>query len=100
MVLCITEDGESLEDAVLRELEEETGLVVTAAERQSNHILGLWESVFPPLLSLGHPKRHHVVVYIHMILERSSEELQNQFKVSFITSKSHYRVKIKIIIMP
>ncbi|XP_071549467.1 nucleoside diphosphate-linked moiety X motif 17-like isoform X2 [Panulirus ornatus] len=75
------EDGESLVDAVLRELEEETGLVVTEEERQSCHILGLWESVFPPLLSLGHPKRHHVVIYLHMVLERSSEKLQNQLKL-------------------
>ncbi|KAG7158310.1 nucleoside diphosphate-linked moiety X motif 17-like [Homarus americanus] len=75
------ENKESLEDAALRELEEETGLVVTAAERQSTNTLGLWESVFPPLLQMGQPKRHHIVVYLHVILHRSSEQLKSQFKL-------------------
>ncbi|XP_045583736.1 nucleoside diphosphate-linked moiety X motif 17 isoform X1 [Procambarus clarkii] len=75
------EKGETLEDAVLRELEEETGLLVTLEERQNAHILGLWESVYPPLLELGQPKRHHVVIYLHITLQRTSEELQKQFKL-------------------
>ncbi|XP_053653039.1 nucleoside diphosphate-linked moiety X motif 17 isoform X2 [Cherax quadricarinatus] len=75
------EEGENLEDAALRELMEETGLVITAEEYQSVHILGLWESVFPPLLSMGQPRRHHIVVYLHIVLQRASEELQKEFKL-------------------
>lgn len=77
-----TEDGESLEDAVLRELSEETGLEVTEEERKSSHILGLWESVYPPVLAMGEPKRHHVVVYLHITLSRASGHLNKEFKVS------------------
>ncbi|KAK3894224.1 hypothetical protein Pcinc_001986 [Petrolisthes cinctipes] len=75
------EEGESLETAVLRELEEETGLSVTEDERRTCHILGLWESVFPPILSLGDPRRQHVVVYLHITLTRSSTQLQQLFKL-------------------
>lgn len=75
------EDGESLEEAVLRELREETGLVVTEEERKSSHILGLWESVYPPALGMGQPKRHHVVVYLHITLSKASEQLNNEFKL-------------------
>lgn len=75
------EDGESLEDAVLRELSEETGLEVTEEERKSSHILGLWESVYPPVLAMGEPKRHHVVVYLHITLSRASGHLNKEFKL-------------------
>lgn len=75
------EDGESLEEAALRELEEETGLLVTEEERKSSHILGLWESVFPPVLSMGDPKRHHIVVYLHITLGKTSEQLNKEFKL-------------------
>lgn len=78
----ITEDGESLEEAGLRELREETGLVVTEEERKSSHILGLWESVYPPVLAMGQPKRHHVVVYLHITLNKASAQLNTEFKVS------------------
>ena len=77
-----TEDGESLEEAVLRELTEETGLVVTEEERKSSHILGLWESVFPPVLAIGEPKRHHVVVYLHITLNKAFQQLNKEFKVN------------------
>merc|ERR1712179_602417 len=50
------EVAESLQTAVLRELEEETGLDVVSKILFSN-ILGLWESVFPPVLAMGPPKR-------------------------------------------
>lgn len=76
------EDGESLEEAALRELWEETGLVVTEEERKRSHILGLWESVYPPVLAMGEPKRHHVVVYIHTTHSKTAEQLRKEFKVS------------------
>lgn len=64
------EPGEMLNQAFLRELSEETGL--TFSEEDLNFsTLGLWESVFPPILSSGLPSRHHVVVYF---LARAQED--------------------------
>lgn len=69
------EPEETLLDAGLRELKEETGLKLDPQE-VSPELLGLWESVFPPLLSRGLPVRHHVVVY--MLLHSSLTHLQLQ----------------------
>lgn len=69
------EPEETLLDAGLRELKEETGLKLEPQE-VSPEILGLWESVFPPMLSRGLPMRHHVVVY--MLLQSSLTHLQLQ----------------------
>uniref|UniRef100_A0A3P8U3L1 m7GpppN-mRNA hydrolase NUDT17 n=1 Tax=Amphiprion percula TaxID=161767 RepID=A0A3P8U3L1_AMPPE len=63
------ESDETLLEAGLRELKEETGLKLEP-EDVSPKVLGLWESVFPPMLSRGLPQRHHVVVY--MLLHSSS----------------------------
>uniref|UniRef100_A0A673IVF0 Nudix (nucleoside diphosphate linked moiety X)-type motif 17 n=1 Tax=Sinocyclocheilus rhinocerous TaxID=307959 RepID=A0A673IVF0_9TELE len=52
---------EELLDAGLRELKEETGLKLSPDEI-SSQLLGLWESVYPPMLSRGLPKRHHIVM--------------------------------------
>lgn len=56
------EPGETLKQALLRELSEETGLTFSE-ESLKISTLGLWESVFPPVLSIGLPVRHHIVVY-------------------------------------
>ncbi|CAL4226883.1 unnamed protein product, partial [Meganyctiphanes norvegica] len=74
------EQDESLETAVLRELQEETGLDVISYISSSN-ILGLWESVFPPVLSMGPPKRHHIVVYKHITVNASTLQLQRKLKL-------------------
>lgn len=66
---------ETLLGAGLRELHEETGLKLEP-EQVSPTVLGLWESVFPPMLSRGLPQRHHVVVY--MLLHSSLTHLQLQ----------------------
>ncbi|XP_063054031.1 nucleoside diphosphate-linked moiety X motif 17 [Engraulis encrasicolus] len=66
---------ESLLDAGLRELKEETGLELNPDE-VSSQLLGLWESVFPPMLSIGPPKRHHIVTY--MLLHSTMSHLQLQ----------------------
>jgi len=67
------EPNESLLQAALRELKEEAGLEVTQVEEQASRVLCLWESVYPPFLERGLPRRHHVVVYFHvpMLAERS-----------------------------
>ncbi|XP_035529057.1 nucleoside diphosphate-linked moiety X motif 17 [Morone saxatilis] len=66
-------------DSGLRELMEETGLKLEP-EEVSPKILGLWESVYPPMLSRGLPKRHHIVVY--MLLHSSRSHLQLQASLS------------------
>ncbi|XP_070690835.1 nucleoside diphosphate-linked moiety X motif 17 [Pempheris klunzingeri] len=73
------EPDETLLDAGLRELKEETGLRLKP-EEVSPKILGLWESVYPPMLSRGLPQRHHIVVY--MLLLSSLSHLQLQASLS------------------
>eukprot|EP00066_Takifugu_rubripes_P003333 XP_003965834.1 PREDICTED: nucleoside diphosphate-linked moiety X motif 17 [Takifugu rubripes] len=73
------EPDETLLDAGLRELHEETGLKLKP-DRQSSKILGLWESVYPPLLSCGPPQRHHVIVY--MLLHSPLSHLHLQTSLS------------------
>ncbi|XP_068228859.1 nucleoside diphosphate-linked moiety X motif 17-like [Palaemon carinicauda] len=75
------EEGETLEDAALRELKEETGLSISSAERKGSNILGLWESVYPPILAMGPPKRHHIVVYLHIITSHSAKDLTSCLKL-------------------
>ncbi|KAM6995525.1 nucleoside diphosphate-linked moiety X motif 17 [Tautogolabrus adspersus] len=70
---------ETLLDAGLRELQEETGLRLEP-EQVSPKILGLWESVYPPMLSRGLPQRHHIVIY--MLLHSSLSHLQLQASLS------------------
>ena len=52
--------GETLLQAGLRELQEETGLDVGGLV-ESSEVLCLWESGFPYTLTMGQPKRHHIV---------------------------------------
>lgn len=66
---------ETLLDAGLRELREETGLELNPDD-VSSQLLGLWESVFPPMLSIGPPKRHHIVTYILLHSPMSHLQLQ------------------------
>lgn len=73
------EPEETLLDAGLRELREETGLTLEP-ERVSPKVLGLWESVYPPMLSRGLPQRHHIVVY--MLLRSSLSHVQLQASLS------------------
>jgi len=75
------EEGETLTQAGLRELREETGLEVTDEMTKSNNILCLWESVFPYILSMGQPKRHHIVVYLHVQIHETSSDLQKRINL-------------------
>lgn len=74
------EPDETLLDAGLRELEEETGLRLDP-HHVSSEVLGLWESVFPPMLSRGLPQRHHVVVYMLLHSPLTHLELQSSLNV-------------------
>ncbi|XP_062453706.1 nucleoside diphosphate-linked moiety X motif 17 [Rhea pennata] len=73
------EPGEELLDTGLRELEEETGLRLEAGTF-SWRMLGLWESVYPPALSQGLPRRHHVVCYLLLRSAESHERLQARMR--------------------
>jgi len=75
------EERESLEEAGLREVEEETGLTVAKAQYGEGLVLGLWESVYPPLFSMGAPRRHHVVVYLLAKSNKTFTELNSELKL-------------------
>eukprot|EP00092_Neocalanus_flemingeri_P041811 GFUD01045540.1.p1 GENE.GFUD01045540.1~~GFUD01045540.1.p1 ORF type:complete len:290 (-),score=50.99 GFUD01045540.1:120-989(-) len=69
------EAEEQLLEAGLRELHEETGLNIKKSLK-SSRILCLWESVYPYTLSMGQPKRHHIVVYMTVQVEEDKSSLQ------------------------
>ncbi|XP_032060212.1 nucleoside diphosphate-linked moiety X motif 17 [Aythya fuligula] len=69
------EPDEELLAVGLRELQEETGLRL-AAGTFTWRLLGLWESVYPPMLSRGPPRRHHIVAYLLLRSQEPHEELE------------------------
>ncbi|XP_013877644.1 nucleoside diphosphate-linked moiety X motif 17 [Austrofundulus limnaeus] len=73
------EPEETLLAAGLRELQEETGLHLRP-DQVSPQVLGLWESVFPHMLSRGRPQRHHIVVYMLLLSSLSHLQLQPSLK--------------------
>ncbi len=77
------EPGETdLVTAAIRELEEETGIRLSKHETVSKpFVLGLWESVYPPFLNWGSPRRHHVVVYFAVPVSATSKELDSRIKL-------------------
>lgn len=75
------EPGEELLDVGLRELEEETGLRLDAGTF-SWRMLGLWESIYPPMLSRGLPRRHHVVAYLLLLSAEPHQRLEGRMRPS------------------
>lgn len=75
--------GESITHGALRELEEEAGLLLDP-RNTNTRLFCLWESVFPPLIALGEPKNHHVVLYFHAKSSETWKQLQAKIKVSCI----------------
>ncbi|XP_006641877.2 nucleoside diphosphate-linked moiety X motif 17 isoform X1 [Lepisosteus oculatus] len=71
--------GEKLLDAGLRELGEETGLWL-GPDEFSCRLLGLWESVYPPMLTRGLPQRHHIVTYLLLRSCRTHLQLQARLR--------------------
>ncbi|XP_068027365.1 nucleoside diphosphate-linked moiety X motif 17-like isoform X2 [Melanerpes formicivorus] len=69
------EPDEELLAAALRELEEEAGLRLPAGTF-SCRMLGLWESLYPPKLSLGLPRHHHIVAYLLLLSSESQRQLE------------------------
>lgn len=72
--------GESLLEASIRELQEETGLILNEANSRS-HTLCLWESVFPPIIEWGDPRRHHVVIYFHIKVNETHTEMDEKIQL-------------------
>ena len=75
------ESGEGLLDAGLRELGEETGLVLPSTTIAKSRVLALWESVYPYSLSRGPPKRHHIVTYYYVRSFEHSSALQARMQL-------------------
>ncbi|EHB06685.1 Nucleoside diphosphate-linked moiety X motif 17, partial [Heterocephalus glaber] len=73
------EHEEELLDGGLRELWEESGLQLPK-DQFSWVPLGLWESAYPPRLSWGFPKYHHIVLYLLVISQESQQQLQAQIQ--------------------
>ncbi|XP_045438918.1 nucleoside diphosphate-linked moiety X motif 17 isoform X2 [Pipistrellus kuhlii] len=69
------EPGEALLDAGLRELWEESGLQLPP-DQFSWVPLGLWESAYPPRLSWGPPRYHHIVLYLLVVSRETQQQLQ------------------------
>uniref|UniRef100_A0A8C3NRT2 Nudix hydrolase domain-containing protein n=1 Tax=Cyanoderma ruficeps TaxID=181631 RepID=A0A8C3NRT2_9PASS len=59
----------------LRELAEETGLHLEPGTF-SWRLLGLWESLFPPTLTWGPPRCHHIVTYLGLRSAEPRQQLQ------------------------
>ncbi|MEE6491611.1 hypothetical protein FKM82_016294 [Ascaphus truei] len=66
----------NLLQAGLRELQEETGLQLQ--DKISWSMLGLWESAFPPLLSCGLTRRHHIVTFLLVLSSETHLQLQKR----------------------
>ena len=47
----------------------------------SRQILGLWESVFPPILGYGDPKRQHIVTYMVLPLAVKADDIKLKVSV-------------------
>ena len=44
-------------------------------ELETSRVLALWESSFPVELSHGLPRRHHIVIYLHVRSSRTGNEI-------------------------
>jgi hypothetical protein len=61
--------------AGIRELHEEVGIEVNKNELETSRVLALWESSFPVDLPHGLPRRHHIVIYLHIRSSRTKDEI-------------------------
>lgn len=75
------EPDEEILECGLRELWEECGLRLPQ-NQFSCVLLGLWESAYPPRLSWGFPKYHHLILYVLVTSRESQEQLQARIQVN------------------
>ncbi|XP_047640780.1 nucleoside diphosphate-linked moiety X motif 17 isoform X3 [Phacochoerus africanus] len=73
------EPDEELLEGGLRELWEESGLQLPQGQFSWTP-LGLWESAYPPRLSWGLPKYHHIILYLLVISQETQQQLQAQIQ--------------------
>lgn len=74
------EKGESLLEACVRELKEETGIWLHPEEYNSDELC-LFESCYPPFLEWGDPVGHHVVIYYLLRTTLNKNELDERVKL-------------------
>ncbi|KAI5282738.1 Nucleoside Diphosphate-Linked Moiety X Motif 17 [Manis pentadactyla] len=75
LAFCPISGYPQLLDGGLRELWEESGLQLP--QGQFSWVpLGLWESAYPPRLSWGLPKYHHIILYLLVASQESQQQLQ------------------------
>ncbi|XP_055459767.1 nucleoside diphosphate-linked moiety X motif 17 [Psammomys obesus] len=72
---------EEILECGLRELREESGLQLPQ-KQFSCVLLGLWESAYPPRLSWGFPKYHHLIFYVLVMSQESQQQLQARIQVN------------------
>ena len=75
-----SEEAETIQETGLREVLEETGLDLKPILTFSQPLC-LWESVYPPLLAKGEPKRHTLVIYLHVLVSKDSKDLIKSIKL-------------------
>ncbi|CAH6925071.1 nucleoside diphosphate-linked moiety X motif 17 [Phodopus roborovskii] len=75
------EPDEEILKCGLRELREECGLQLPQ-NQFSCVLLGLWESAYPPRLSWGFPKYHHLVLLVLVISQESQQQLQARIQIN------------------
>ncbi|XP_064609192.1 nucleoside diphosphate-linked moiety X motif 17-like [Liolophura sinensis] len=80
------EGNETIVESGIRELREETGITLRQSDFVDSRlpILALWESTFPPKLSLGLSTHHHIVVFIlaKLLPSITSQKLQKQMDLN------------------
>ena len=59
--------------------------------------LCLWESVYPALLAKGDPKRHTIVVYLHIFVDKSSSDLIEDIKLDPVETNAYMWLDLKEI---
>ena len=94
----------------LREVREETGIELASVCKSnmssscdsigisSSSCLGLWESVYPPVLTQGSPIRHHIVIYLCMSVSGMSiEEVEERIKLDPVETDAALWVRREFI---
>jgi len=72
------EAGETLGVALAREVKEETGISIDGCKES---LLCAWESVYPYNISMGQPKRHHLVLYYLIKLQKFQVEVDKEIEL-------------------
>jgi len=74
------EKDETMLEAALRELHEETGIFLSTEEYQAKELF-LFESCYPSFKELGLPKRRHVILIYHIATKLTLSSLQQRVKL-------------------